>query len=205
MACPIPPIDKPGANMRGGGHRYTDHQYGFWSHDTDGPHTRSTKVTIDPKSNGGERAEVSVKGISDGKPMGAGPGGNFISDVEIRYALERDDPASTPTPSSSISRTIRPAPGRGALLRQAERLLRLDERRPQVQQALSQGAARRARGQVRFHRRPIRPPRLRLVQHHQERRLLVPQSQRRVSQRRPDQGRVPLPSRHQRRAGRPPS
>jgi rhamnogalacturonan endolyase len=77
--------------MRGGGHRYTDHQYGFWSHDTDGPNTID-KITIDPKSNGGERAEVSIKGISGGKPMGAGPGGSFISDVEIRYALERDKP-----------------------------------------------------------------------------------------------------------------
>ena len=84
-------VDKPGANLRGGGHRYTDHQYGFWSHDTDGPHTIDV-ITIDPKSNGGERAEVSIKGISDGKPMGAGPGGNFISDVEIRYTLERNRP-----------------------------------------------------------------------------------------------------------------
>jgi rhamnogalacturonan endolyase len=84
-------IDKPGANLRGGGHRYTDHQYGFWSHDTEGPHTMN-RITIDPASNGGERAEVSIKGISDGKPMGAGPGGNFISDVEIRYTLERNVP-----------------------------------------------------------------------------------------------------------------
>ena len=83
--------DKPGANLRGGGHRYTDHQYGFWSHDTEGPHTIA-KVTIDPGTNGGERAEVSVKGISDGKPMGAGPGGSFISDVEIRYTIERGQP-----------------------------------------------------------------------------------------------------------------
>jgi rhamnogalacturonan endolyase len=84
-------IDKPGANKRGGGKRYTDHQYGFWSHDTDGPNT-ITKITIDPKSNGGERAEVSIKGISGGKPMGAGPGGSFVSDVEIRYTMERDQP-----------------------------------------------------------------------------------------------------------------
>ena len=82
-------VDKPGANLRGGGHRYTDHQYGFWSHDTEGQHT-SAKITIDPASNGGERAEVSIKGIADGKPMGAGPGGSFISDVEIRYTLERN-------------------------------------------------------------------------------------------------------------------
>ncbi|HWB86529.1 MAG TPA: polysaccharide lyase family 4 protein [Bryobacteraceae bacterium] len=83
--------DPPGANLRGGGHRYTDHQFGFWSHDTDGPHT-SSSITIDPKSNGGARAEVSVKGISDGRPMGAGPGGSFISDIEIRYALGRNEP-----------------------------------------------------------------------------------------------------------------
>ena len=82
-------VDKPGANLRGGGGRYTDHQYGFWSHDTDGPHTIA-RITIDPKSNGGERAEVSIKGISDGKPMGAGPGGSFISDIEIRYTMDRD-------------------------------------------------------------------------------------------------------------------
>jgi rhamnogalacturonan endolyase len=84
-------VDKPGMNKRGGGGRYTDHQYGFWSHDTEGPHTIQ-KVTIDPKSNHGERVEVSIKGIADGKPMGAGPGGSFISDVEIRYTLGRGDP-----------------------------------------------------------------------------------------------------------------
>jgi rhamnogalacturonan endolyase len=84
-------IDKPGANIRGGNHNFTDHQYGFWSHDTDSSTPTIDKVTIDPKANGGERAEVSMKGISGGKPMGAGPGGSFISDVEIRYALGRGD------------------------------------------------------------------------------------------------------------------
>ena len=83
--------DKPGANIRGGNHNFTDHQYGFWSHDTDSSTPTIDKVTIDPKANGGERAEVSMKGISGGKPMGAGPGGSFISDVEIRYALGRGD------------------------------------------------------------------------------------------------------------------
>jgi rhamnogalacturonan endolyase len=48
-------------------------------------------MTIDPTKNGGARAEVSMKGISGGKPMGAGPGGSFISDVEIRYSLGRGD------------------------------------------------------------------------------------------------------------------
>jgi rhamnogalacturonan endolyase len=82
-------VDQPGANKRGIA-RYTDHQFGFWSHDTAGPNT-IVKIATDPKSNGGERAEVSIKGISGGAPMGAGPGGSFISDVEIRYTMCRDD------------------------------------------------------------------------------------------------------------------
>jgi hypothetical protein len=78
---------KSGTNKRGGfgTNRVIDHQYGFWSHDTDGPNGSASKVTIDPKSNGGSRGEVEIKGLSEGKPMGAGPGGNFISDIEIRY------------------------------------------------------------------------------------------------------------------------
>lgn len=83
-------FDKPGANGRGWGN-FTDHQFGFWSHDTDSSTPTIDKVTIDPKANGGARAEVSMKGISGGKPMGAGPGGSFISDIEIRYALGRGD------------------------------------------------------------------------------------------------------------------
>jgi rhamnogalacturonan endolyase len=86
-------IDKPGTNKRGGyaTNRFIDHQYGFWSHDTDGPNGSTAKVTIDPRSNGGSRGEVDIKGLSEGKPMGAGPGGNFISDIEIRYALGAGD------------------------------------------------------------------------------------------------------------------
>ncbi len=52
-----------------------------------------TKVTIDPADNGGERAEVSVKGISGGIKMGHGPGasadGDFPADIDIRYAMDR--------------------------------------------------------------------------------------------------------------------
>jgi len=83
-------FDKPGANSRGFG-PFTDHQYGFWSHDTDSSTPTLNKVTIDPKANGGAMAEVSMKGVSGGKPMGAGPGGSFVSDIEIRYALGRGD------------------------------------------------------------------------------------------------------------------
>ncbi|HKE26288.1 MAG TPA: hypothetical protein VKB88_28220 [Bryobacteraceae bacterium] len=67
------------------------HPGGYWSHDATSPKTVAA-VTIDPKSNGGRRAEVSVKGVSGGAPMGSGPGGTFISDIEIRYALERGAP-----------------------------------------------------------------------------------------------------------------
>ena len=62
----------------------------YWSHDV-ARSRRSTRVTIDPANNDGERAEVSLKGISDGNPMGSGPGGSVIADIEIRYALGRDD------------------------------------------------------------------------------------------------------------------
>jgi rhamnogalacturonan endolyase len=89
--------DPPGANSRGFG-PFTDHQFGFWSHDAMGPRGSLplpvASVTIDPKSNGGDRGEVSVKGTG-GKKMGTGPGsnaqGNFVSDIEIRYCLGRGD------------------------------------------------------------------------------------------------------------------
>jgi len=84
--------DRPGDPGRGRG--MTDHMYGFWSHDTIAPRIVS-KITIDPKSNGGERAEVSVKGFSDGTKLGHGPGapadGEFAADIEIRYSLGADD------------------------------------------------------------------------------------------------------------------
>jgi rhamnogalacturonan endolyase len=85
-------IDPPGDPGRGRG--MTDHMYGFWSHDTIADRNE-TKITIDPAANGGERGEVSVKGFSDGKNLGHGPGagpqGNFAADIEIRYTLGRGD------------------------------------------------------------------------------------------------------------------
>lgn len=90
--------DPPGYNPNGLNRRMTDHQYGFWSHDSMGPAGTAPAIdtiTIDPVDNGGERAEVSVKGISKGRLMGTGPGagpnGNFAADIEIRYALGRGD------------------------------------------------------------------------------------------------------------------
>src|SRR5262245_62777437 len=71
------------------------HPGAYWSHDTTGGKETVTKITLDPKSNSGERGEVSVKGISGGIKMGHGPGaakdGDFPADIEIRYSLGRSD------------------------------------------------------------------------------------------------------------------
>jgi rhamnogalacturonan endolyase len=71
------------------------HAGGYWSHDTTGGKETITRVTIDPRTNSGERGEVSVKGISGGLKMGHGPGaaagGDFPADIEIRYCLGRGD------------------------------------------------------------------------------------------------------------------
>jgi rhamnogalacturonan endolyase len=63
---------------------------GYWSHDASRGE-RTTRITIDPKANGGQRGEVSVKGVYSGTPMGNGPGGSVIADIEIRFALGRED------------------------------------------------------------------------------------------------------------------
>ncbi|OAM89923.1 polysaccharide lyase family protein [Termitidicoccus mucosus] len=79
----------------------TGHQHGYWSHDTMGVKGSAPaipSVTIDPRANGGERGEVSIKAVAaNGRKLGTGPGtnpaeGNFASDIEIRYTLGRGDP-----------------------------------------------------------------------------------------------------------------
>src|SRR5262249_29694441 len=95
--------DPPGHFTHGLNARFTDHQYAFWSHDAMGPRKTANavaRITIDPKSNGGARAEVAVKGSSKGRKMGTGPGvsggddteGQFAADIEIRYTLGRGEP-----------------------------------------------------------------------------------------------------------------
>lgn len=94
--------DPPGHFVNGLNRGFTDHQYGFWSHDAMGPRGSGeavARITIDPKANRGARAEVSVKGSSKGRKMGTGPGvqggekttGQFAADIEIRYALGRGE------------------------------------------------------------------------------------------------------------------
>src|SRR6186713_1916236 len=73
------------------------HPGAYWSHDTTGGTELITRITIDPATNGGSRAEVSIQGISGGKKMGHGPGvpagaeGDLPVDIEIRYTLSRGD------------------------------------------------------------------------------------------------------------------
>ena len=61
---------------------------GYWSHRPTSNQLADT-ITIDPKTNGGQRAEVAIQGVSGGQQMGKGPGGSTVADVEVRWALDR--------------------------------------------------------------------------------------------------------------------
>ncbi len=66
---------------------------GTWEHNPQGAPTVTNRITIDPATNGGGRAEVSIKGLSGGTFMmtrGA-PGGGTLCDIEIRYSLGKGD------------------------------------------------------------------------------------------------------------------
>ncbi len=66
---------------------------GTWEHNPAGAPVLTNTVSIDPASNGGERAEVSIKGLTNGTYMmtrGA-PGGGTMLDIEIRYSLGRGE------------------------------------------------------------------------------------------------------------------
>src|SRR5579862_7621605 len=74
-----------GVNTMGGG--------GYWEETPLGAPKLSNTVTIDPKTNNGARAEVAIKGITNGTVMltpGA-PGGGTYCDIELRYALGSGD------------------------------------------------------------------------------------------------------------------
>ena len=66
---------------------------GTWEHTPQGAPQVTNSISIDPATNGGVRAEVSIKGISGGTHMmtpGA-PGGGTLCDIELRYSLGRGD------------------------------------------------------------------------------------------------------------------
>jgi rhamnogalacturonan endolyase len=68
---------------------------GYWEQRPTKAARLEAKITIDPAKVNGDRAEVSIKGYSDGVsilgggPQAAGQGGGLIADLEIRYTLER--------------------------------------------------------------------------------------------------------------------
>ncbi len=66
---------------------------GYWEQTPQDAPTLTNTVDIDPATNGGERAEISIKGVTGGTTMltkGA-PGGGTFCDMEIRYSLGRGD------------------------------------------------------------------------------------------------------------------
>jgi len=71
-------------------------QSGYWEQDPSAAASvggLTDSVTIDPAKNGGQRAEVSVKGVTGGQfqlSPGA-PGGGTYCDMEVRYAMGRGD------------------------------------------------------------------------------------------------------------------
>jgi rhamnogalacturonan endolyase len=65
------------------------HPNGYWSHSPADLLETST-VTIRPESNAGERAEVAIKGVYTNAQSRSGFG-ITATDIEIRYALSRDD------------------------------------------------------------------------------------------------------------------
>src|SRR5215469_18149018 len=60
---------------------------GYWSYDVS-RQQRTSRITIEPNSNGGQRGEVSVRGMFSGRLLG-GP----ATDLEFRYSLARGDTA----------------------------------------------------------------------------------------------------------------
>ena len=72
---------------------YDTGSHGIWEHTPQGAPQVSNTVTIDPKSDDGERAEVSIKGIGGGTYMFSAhaPGGGTLCDIELRYSLARGD------------------------------------------------------------------------------------------------------------------
>ena len=66
---------------------------GTWEHTPQGAPQLTNSIDIDPASNGGTRAEVSIKGISGGTYMmtRSAPGGGTLCDIELRYSLGSGD------------------------------------------------------------------------------------------------------------------
>lgn len=72
--------------------RNSGHPGGYWEQNPSRAARLMDAVTIDPAANGGERAEVAIRGISDGRRLTDGYGREGTRcDLELRYALGRGD------------------------------------------------------------------------------------------------------------------
>jgi rhamnogalacturonan endolyase len=68
------------------------HHAGYWEQNPSAAAQVTDGISIDPATNGGARAEVFVKGVANGKGiMRTSNGTAMICDLEIRYALGRED------------------------------------------------------------------------------------------------------------------
>jgi rhamnogalacturonan endolyase len=129
--------------------------------------------------------------------MGAGPGGSFISDVEIRYALERDRPGLY-TYSIFEHQPDYPA----SVLGEARFCVKLNDFfdwmsvGPKWNKPYPKAQPGEHEDKYDFTADQFENPAFRMVQHFEERRLLVRESQCGVFERRPDQGGISGPSRH---------
>ncbi|HEU5068542.1 MAG TPA: polysaccharide lyase family protein [Sphingomicrobium sp.] len=82
------------ASLRYEGREVLGGDGGTWEHEPDAAPHLTNSITIDPRSDGDERAEVAIKGVTDGKtvltPDAPGGGAQGV-DLELRYSLGRGD------------------------------------------------------------------------------------------------------------------
>jgi rhamnogalacturonan endolyase len=90
------------------------HHAGYWEQNPAGAARMEAKVTIDPAANGGERAEVSVKGWSDGKNLngtrGAGPGVGGPRPADAAGAAPASAGQDAPAAEDDVTAGARTAP-----------------------------------------------------------------------------------------------
>jgi rhamnogalacturonan endolyase len=105
------------------------HHAGYWEQNPNGAARMESKVTIDPKTNGGKRVEVSIKGWSDGKNLNAGSrepssvspeseipaGARTAAQVQLPPGVQRNrGTATAPRPGAAAGAAGAPgAAGRG--------------------------------------------------------------------------------------------
>jgi len=108
------------------------HHAGYWEQNPNGAARMEAKLTIDPRTNGGKRAEVSIKGWSDGKNLNASssqpstespeseipPGAQTAPQARLPPGVQRNrgtnrGPAPGARPNGAPAASGAPAGGRG--------------------------------------------------------------------------------------------